>query len=210
MNPPVGIQGQMAGEAVELQVGGAGIAAQRGGEPVRVKAKGKEAAEPRTAAVGPCIMHDAANGVRELSAQYPGHVGEHQSLELLVVARVWLERIGRRVSGDVAGEMESKLGAQQALDVGRCRREDEFQVTAAARLELWLGSENRLEPSMPRVAVVDAQYTRDGIRVIRQRGLDGRRSKQVAAAGLQLLAECVQHARAPVARRHDGNTVAAP
>ncbi len=101
-----GIDSQPAGETVDAEIAGNAGVAQRHGEAVSIEAEGEQAAAMRTTR-GPGVMRGAAHGVREIPAQHPRHIGKHQALEILVGARVGLERIGDGIGRDIAGVVKA-------------------------------------------------------------------------------------------------------
>src|SRR5258708_34013637 len=94
---------------------------------------------------------------------------------------------------------------QLRFRAGLRRSEYEFEVAAAARLELQLGPEDRLETFVPAAAVGDPQDLRHRVRIIRQRRIDGRGREQPAAAGFQFLFESGEHSSAPIARGYQSD-----
>ena len=165
MHAPLGIDTQASGQTLEADVARGAALAQRLRQAQCIEAEREQPAALRAAA-GPRLAGGVAHGVRQLPAQHPRHVGEHQTVEFLVGAHVRLEGIGGRVGGYVTGVMKAQLRPQQAFGVGLCRGEDELDVAATPRLELQPGTECGLQAPVARRAVADAQHLGDRAGVV--------------------------------------------
>src|SRR5581483_8344047 len=90
MHPTVRIETESTRQALNLHVGS--TAALYGDcNTVGIEPEGEQPVAARAAAIRIGGLQSVANGIRQVTPQHPGHVGKHQTLEILVVVRIRLE-----------------------------------------------------------------------------------------------------------------------
>src|SRR5690606_17288601 len=193
VHPAVGVEDEVSGHAAERPRDARGLG-ERGDEPIRVEAHAVVAQQDRAGGLRPVPRELAGDaGAVLLGREQPRSVREHHAVQVVVPSRIaGLVDSRRRVSRNVAREVEAQLRREQPAEARVGGEEDHVDVLASARLELERDAEVRGEALITLIAAGQVQERGDRRGEILLSGIVAAPIEDLSAEPLELGPERVQ------------------
>ena len=199
----VGAHGQSPGVSFDVREPVAGDATQSGRQPVRIGAEGMEPRESHAAVLQRSAELFLQASIRFGGCGQPGHVAEHDSVEIAVIGRIRYSGpdMGCGVYRQIRAVVECKPRHELTRAGRKCGHEHEVDVLPAARLVLHPASDGATHVACALVAAQDPEGRRDRCTDVGRIWWQGTMIEQNSAEPIPFIGECPVDAFSPTVPR---------